>query len=111
MPSSPAFSAPITPGTHTIRVENAGPQLHEVAVLKLPYGKTTADLQTWLQGGMRGLPPAIPIGGFVGPDPGGHGFFTATFKRGDYVLISLVPDRGDGRPQVMHGMIKSFTVS
>jgi hypothetical protein len=105
------LSAPITAGTHTIRVENAGPQLHEVTIWQLAPGKTQADFQGWIQGGMQGPPPAKPLGGYVGPDPGGHGFFTATFTPGDYVLTCFVPDRGDGKPHVMHGMLKPFTVS
>jgi hypothetical protein len=105
------FSTPITAGTHTIRVENAGPQLHEITVFQLAPGKTAADFQSWLQGGMQGPPPVKPMGGFVGPDPGGHGFFTATFTPGEYVLACFVPDRGDGKPHVMHGMVKPFTVS
>lgn len=105
------FSAPITAGTHTIRVENAGPQLHEATILLLAPGTTAADLQAWLQGGMQGPPPAKPIGGYIGPEPGGHGFFTATFTPGEYVLACFVPDRADGRPHVMHGMVKPFTVT
>jgi hypothetical protein len=104
-------SAPITAGTHTIRVENAGPQLHEVTIFQLVPGKTAADFQSWMQGGMQGPPPAKPYGGFVGPDSGGHGFFTASFTPGDYVLTCFVPDRTDGKPHAAHGMIKPFTVS
>jgi hypothetical protein len=105
------ISAPITAGTHTIRVENAGPQLHEVSVNLLAPGKTVADVQAWIAGGMKGEPPAKPMGGVTGPDPGGHTFFTATFVPGNYFLVCFVPDRTDGKPHVMHGMIEPFTVS
>lgn len=105
------ISAPITAGTHTIRVENAGPQLHEVAISMLAPGKTAADLQAYVLGGMKGPPPGKPIGGVTGPDVGGHETFTATFAPGNYVLMCLVPDKTDGKPHVMHGMVKQFTVS
>jgi hypothetical protein len=105
------FSAPITAGTHTIRLENAGPQLHEVSIFQLGPGKTLADVQAWLQSGLQGQPPGKEFGGFVGPEPGEHGFFTATFTPGEYVLMCFVPDKADGKPHVMHGMMKPFTVS
>lgn len=105
------LSSPLTAGTHTIRVENAGPQVHEVAVFQLLPGKTLADFQAWDASGMRGPPPAKPLGGFVGPDVGGHGYFAATFVPGAYVLACGVPDAKDGKPHTTHGMIKEITVS
>ncbi len=106
-------SAPITAGTHTFRVENAGPQVHEVQIFQLAPGKTAKDVQAWLGGGMKGQPPAKPMGGFVGPMPvpGEHGFFTATFPAGKFVFVCFVPDIKDAKPHVMHGMMKEITVS
>jgi len=46
-------STPLTAGTHTIRVENSGPQLHELTIERLAPGKTVADFQQWVAGGMR----------------------------------------------------------
>ncbi|HET9708139.1 MAG TPA: hypothetical protein VFP39_07530 [Gemmatimonadales bacterium] len=107
------ISAPITAGTHTFRVENAGPQLHEVQIFQIAPGKSAKDLQAWLRGGMKGQPPAMPVGGFVGPMPGAgqHGFFTRTLAAGNYVFICFVPDAKDAQPHVMHGMMKEVTVS
>jgi hypothetical protein len=107
------ISAPITAGTHTYRVENAGPQIHEVQIFQIAPGKSAKDLQTWLAGNMKGAPPAIPVGGFVGPmpGPGQHGFFTRTLAAGNYVFICFVPDAKDAKPHVMHGMMKEVTVS
>lgn len=101
----------LTAGAHTIRVENAGPQLHEVAISQLAPGKTLADFQAWVQGGMKGEPPGKPVGGVTGPDVGGHQTFTANFAAGKYVLICLVPDNTDGKPHIMHGMIKEITIT
>lgn len=106
-------SGPITAGTHTFRVENAGPQVHEVQIFQLASGKTAKDLQAWVTGGMKGEPPAKEVGGYVGPMPvaGEHGFFTTTLAAGKYVFICFVPDRTDAKPHVAHGMMKEITVS
>jgi hypothetical protein len=37
------LSKPIPAGRHTIRIENAGPQEHEVAIVKLDRGKQPMD--------------------------------------------------------------------
>lgn len=101
----------LTAGTHTISVENAGPQVHEVSLNQLAPGKTVADFAKWVQGGMKGEPPAKPVGGVTGPDVGGHQSFTATLAAGKYVLVCFVPDKTDGKPHMTHGMIKEITVS
>ena len=107
------ISAPITAGTHTFRVENAGPQPHEVQIYQLGPGKTAKDLQAWMTAGMKGEPPAKPVGGFIGPMPvpGEHGFFTTTLAAGKYVFLCFFPDQKDAKPHVMHGMMKEVTVS
>ena len=104
------LSAPLTAGKRTILVENAGPQLHEVALLKLAPGKTVADFAAWEAGGMKGPPPAEPIGGVVALDKGGSATFTADLTPGDYGLLCFVPDAKDGKPHLVHGMIKTIKV-
>jgi hypothetical protein len=106
-----ALSAPLTAGTHTIRVENAGPQLHEVTLERLLPGKTLADWQAWAAGGMRGAPPVEPAGGLVGPDKGKAGWLTVTLEPGNYLLNCYVPDAKDGKPHFTHGMVQQVTVS
>lgn len=106
-----ATSRPLTAGTHTIRVENRGPQGHELTVERLAPGKTFADWQRWLAGGMRGPPVSAPVGGFVGPDKGNVGWVTLTFTRGTYLFTCYVPDDKDGAPHLMHGMVQQITIS
>jgi plastocyanin len=103
-------SKPLTPGRHTIRVENAGPQPHELALLKLAPGKTVEDFAHWAEGGMKGQPPAEPVGGVVFLDKGKSGTFTAELTRGEYGLICFVPDAKDGKPHLAHGMMKTIKV-
>ena len=101
----------LTAGTHTIRVENAGPQWHEVTVEQLPEGKTIADWQAWVAGGFQGPPPTRPLGGVIGPDTTGHASFTITLTPGHYLLTCNVPDAGDGKPHSMHGMVQEVVVN
>jgi hypothetical protein len=106
-----ALSTPLTAGTHTIRVENAGPQLHELGIERLAPGATVADVRRWMTGGMKGTPPTRPVGGFVGPDVGKKGWFTVTLAPGKYLLGCYVPDAKDGQPHVAHGMVQEITVN
>ena len=106
-----ALSTPLTAGTHTIRVENNGPQLHELTLEKLEPGKTLGDWKAWMAGGMRGTPPSQPVGGLTGPDKGKVGWLTVTLAPGNYLLNCYVPDAKDGKPHFMHGMVTQVTVS
>lgn len=101
----------ITAGTHTIHMVNAGPQLHEISLLKLAPGATMAKVQAWMQGGMKGQPPMMPVGGIAGLSVGQTANFTATFTAGDYVLLCFVPDSKDGKPHFAHGMMLPLKVS
>jgi hypothetical protein len=103
-------SGPITPGRRTILVENAGPQVHELALLKLAPGKSVKDFGIWAETGMKGPPPAEPIGGVVLLDKGGRGTFTADLEPGTYGLICFVPDSKDGKPHLAHGMVREIKV-
>ena len=38
------------------------------------------------------------------------GQFTVDLVPGDYALLCFVPDMHDGKPRLMHGMVKPFTV-
>jgi len=105
------FSTPLTAGTHTIRVENAGPQVHEIGIEQLAPGKTMADWQQWLAKGMQGVGPSKPLGGITGPNVGKTGWFTITLPPGRYVLTCYVPDAHDGKPHVVHGMVQEITVN
>ena len=103
-------SQPLTPGRKTILVTNDGPQPHELALIKLAPGKTVADFAHWAEGGLKGPPPAEPIGGVVMLDKGARGTFTADLEPGEYGLICFVPDAKDGKPHLLHGMMKTIKV-
>jgi uncharacterized cupredoxin-like copper-binding protein len=102
---------PITAGQHTFLVTNGGQQPHELVLLRLAPGKTVKDFGVWATtGGMKGPPPALPLGGVAMIDHGESGVFTADLAPGDYGLICFVPDSKDGKPHLMHGMTKQITV-
>jgi uncharacterized cupredoxin-like copper-binding protein len=103
-------SAPLSPGKRTILVTNGGPQPHELALLKMAPGKTVEDFAHWAEGGMKGPPPAEPIGGVVFLDKGQKGTFTADLEAGNYGLICFLPDAKDGKPHLAHGMMKTIKV-
>jgi hypothetical protein len=103
-------SIEISAGVHTIRIENAAPQSHEVVALKLQPGKTAQDLLAW-SAKPAGPPPAIPVAGITGIARGEVNQVTADFTPGEYVLVCFWPDAKDGKPHFMHGMIRQFTVS
>jgi len=103
--------ATLTPGRHTLRIENPAQQPHEVIVAQLASGRTMADLMGWLEGGMVGQPPGKAIGGITGIAPGAVNYVTLDLQEGEYVLLCLVPDAGDGRVHAAHGMARQITVA
>ena len=107
-----ALSAPLTAGTHTVRVENGGAQPHEVVITALPPGRSLQDFIAWETGGEKGpIPTGRWLGGVVALDAGGHAQFTATFAPGNYLLLCFWPDAKDGKPHLAHGMAKQISVS
>jgi hypothetical protein len=103
-------SRPLTPGRHTILVQNTGPQPHELVLLKLAPGRSAGDFGRWAEEGMKGPPPAMPVGGVGAIENGASGVFTADLTPGEYGFICFVPDVKDGKPHLAHGMIKQFKV-
>jgi hypothetical protein len=102
---------PLTPGKHTILVTNTATQPHELVLLRLAPGKTVEDFGTWATtGGMKGPPPALPLGGVGVLDGGSSGAFAVDLAPGNYGLICFVPDAKDGKPHLMHGMMRQVTV-
>lgn len=106
-----ALSAPLTAGTQTLKITNAGPQPHEIFFARLDSGVTAQQLVDWIHAGMRGRPPARPLGGASAFLPGEHVFVNLTLAAGDYALLCFFPDAGDGREHLMHGMMKQIHVS
>lgn len=105
-----AVSQPLTAGTHTVHVMNAGGQPHEVVVVKLDSGKAVKDFGAAFAPGASGPPPGRAMGGLVGIEQGASGFFTGRFEPGRYGLICFFPDSTTGAPHFTKGMTLDFTV-
>jgi hypothetical protein len=104
------LSRPLRPGRQTIRVWTDAPQPHEVVLIELEPGKTTQDFLRWADGHPEGPPPARFRGGVVFLHPREAAYFTVDLKPGRYGLICFYPDRKDGKPHFMHGMVTDITV-
>jgi hypothetical protein len=59
----------------------------------------------------RGPPPGEPFGGTAALQTGGVNYVTADFPKCDYALFCFVPDAGDGRRHVGHGMVGQIRVN
>ena len=108
-------------GRHTIRVENAGVEPHDLALLKLAPGKTAEDLRAWLnperarRADQAGDPPpplesmVTGVGGIAAIGPGMEVFFEADITPGEYVMACMAT-APDGRSHIEHGMIRHISV-
>ncbi len=103
------FDEALTPGHHVIEFTNRSGQLHEAFLARLAPGKTAVDLLQWMQR-PAGPPPAMPLGGITGIEPGGSQKVVVDLEPGTYAWYCFVPDAKDGREHIHHGMIKQFTV-
>lgn len=103
------LSKPITAGRHTIAVENAGPQEHEVVIVKLDAGKAPVDFAVWGEKQV-GKAPGTLHGGTSGIMPGDKVFLEVDLDAGEYGLICFVPDAKDGKGHYVHGMAKRVKV-
>ncbi len=100
----------LTAGKHTIKVQDAGPQPHEMEIVRLAPGTTLKDLAAWMNA-PNGPPPGDALGGVDALVPGvSPAYAMINFTPGHYALLCFVPDMKDGKPHVDHGMVKEFEV-
>lgn len=103
------FAEALTPGQHVIEFSNRSGQLHEAFLAKLAPGKTAADLLQWMRK-PQGPPPAMPLGGITGIEPGESQKMVVSLEDGTYAWYCFVPDAKDGREHIHHGMVRQFSV-
>ena len=108
-------------GRHTIRVENAGVEPHDLVMMKLAPGKTVADLMSAMNperarrpGQAAEPPPPLEslmtgAGGIAAIAPGMESFFEANLSPGEYVLLCMAT-APDGRSHIEHGMVKQIRI-
>lgn len=103
------LSAPVRRGRRTIAVWTDAPQPHEVILVRLNAGVTAAQFMRAVEH-PTGPPPGSFVGGVSGLSPRERAYFTVNLQPGQYTLICFVPDHKDGRPHIMHGMVREITV-
>ena len=103
--STPAIRAT----TRAIRVANRGKQPHELVIARLDSAKSAADFARWADG-MKGPPPGQFLGGVSPMAPGETNDLALDLAPGRYALLCFLPDAGDGKPHVAHGMVREITV-
>ncbi len=103
-----ALQAPLRSGSQTLKVENLGPEPHEVALAELAPGMTVADVEAWLND-PQGPPPATVVGAVTALAPSLTAYLELNLTPGSYVLLCFV-SAPDGRPHIAHGMIQQVTV-
>lgn len=99
----------LTAGKHVLKIENGAEQSHEFVLAQLAPGKTITDLAAWLEK-PDGPPPGTPLGGTSAMAKGGVTYLETDLAPGEYALLCFLPDMKDGKPHVVHGMMKQLTV-
>jgi hypothetical protein len=104
------FSTPLTAGKHTLKIQTAPGQPHEFTFFQLMPGKTAADIPKYVEAGMQGPPPGVPLGGVSALASGRPSFYTVDLKSGDYAIVCFLEDSKDGKPHFTHGMIQQVHI-
>jgi len=105
------FSTPLTAGKHTLKIVTAPGQPHEYTFFQLSPGKKATDLIKYVETGMQGPPPGMPIGGVAAMAAGNTAYYEVDLKPGDYAIICFLEDAKDGKPHYTHGMIQQIKVT
>ena len=105
------FSTPLTAGKHTLKIVTAPGQPHEYTFFQLMPGKTAADITKYVEGGMQGPPPIMPLGGVSAMSAGMASFYEVDLKPGDYAIVCFLEDAKDGKPHYTHGMIQQIKIT
>jgi hypothetical protein len=116
-----AVDSSLPAGRHTIRVQNAGVEPHDLVVMRLNPGKTVDELFAAMNperarrpGQASAPPPPLETlitgaGGVAAIGPGMESFFETNLTPGDYVLLCMAT-APDGKSHIEHGMIKQFRI-
>ncbi len=108
--------AEVGAGALTWEVINAGPQLHELAILRLAEGLDVDGLMAILTGegeatpGAAAGPPFEAVAGTAPMSQGATNYLEAELEPGAHVAICFIPDAETGMPHFLMGMIEGFTV-
>lgn len=99
----------ITPGSQLWQISNAGPQPHELMLIRLNEGKTLDDLGAYMQA-PTGAAPFEWQGGMQALTPGKEGLVSFDLEPGNYVLVCNIPDFTSGHSHAEMGMLLPLSV-
>jgi uncharacterized cupredoxin-like copper-binding protein len=102
----------ISPGMTTIQIDNAGPSVHHVQLLRLHDGVTPEQATAAAQSPDLGALLALvdPVGGPGAVPAGGTQAVTLDLAAGTYLEVCFIPG-DDGIPHVAKGMVSTLTVT
>jgi len=101
--------AQLKTGAQTWKIVNAGPQPHEIALIRLAEGKTMEDVMAFMQA-PTGTPPFAYMGGMQAMGTDQTAWVKLNLTRGEYVALCFIPDPATGKTHLELGMIHAFTV-
>lgn len=107
-----AFEAPaqVNAGLISVRLENAGHELHHAQLARLQDGKTIADLQAaFAQGEQATIALLEFVGGPALLNPGKSAEVVLNLREGNYVILCFISS-ADGVPHLAKGMMKPMQV-
>lgn len=105
------LSTSLRSGRQTIEVRTAEhTQPHELVLVRLLPGKTAAQFLAWMTNG-EGSQPVTFLGGVALLAPGVSNYLTVDLAPGEYAFFCVAPDAKDGKPHIMHGMLRAVTIS
>jgi hypothetical protein len=104
----------LSAGKNTVKVENDGPQTHELTVLKLDgisfdQAKALITSDEEPPAG-SGPPPVTDMGGLGAITKGISGWADLDLTAGTYAFVCFIPDATTGQPHAALGMLKEVTV-
>ncbi len=110
------FPATVAAGENLWEVSNTGEQPHIAAFFKLLPGKTTADLEAFLNGATdENTPPPFDTSTDVSVEaltPGATVYLPLDFSAGTWVAVCFVPDMNNpATAHYMEGMLEEFVVN
>jgi hypothetical protein len=98
-------------GTYMWKVTNAGPEPHEITLVKLAEGKRMEDMVAYLHAPV-GPPPFTFAGGVGGMSAGRTAWATLTLTPGEYVAFCPIPSFAhEGRAHHDLGMLRLLRVT
>jgi hypothetical protein len=104
----------LRPGTHRVRFENRGREMHEMVAMPLQAGRTLDDAKAYLAN-PTGSPtdaPVLTTNRVRLPllDRGEALVTELTFSPGTWILACLLGDRGGGPSHVVRGMVTEVKI-